>query len=208
MTEKRQRWQSTEWYEKTKPGGNNRPEVKGESSHDTWDISRPKGKWRENSAEAFGTAVKEKSNTWNKSCRESTKREADLCKMVEIAVTDDTRERGIFRDLLGELRKRRQEEDDARNLIEEMQRNVDEARNKSYELEQKLNRIPWEYIEAFDKERERSRLMMTKHSGKMMQSRETKILSLEKDLDENWGKIKQTGWSETTRTKRLWLQDE
>ena len=99
----------------------------------------------------------------------------------------------MIRDLLGELRKRREKEDDARNLIEEMQHNVDEARNKSCELEQKLNRILWEYIEAFEKERERSRLMMTKNSGKMMQNRETKILSLEKDLDENWGKIKQTG---------------
>ena len=76
----------------------------------------------------------------------------------------------MIRDLLGELRKRREEKDEARNLIEEMQRNVDEARNKSYELEQKLNRILWEYIEAFDKERERSRLMMTKKSCKMMQT--------------------------------------
>ena len=113
----------------------------------------------------------------------------------------------MIRDLLGELRKRREEEDETRNLIEEMQRNVDEAQNKSYEFEQNPNRILWEYIEAFDKERERSRLMMTK-LWQMMQSRETKILSLEKDLDENVCKIKQTGWSETTRTKRFWLQDE
>ena len=113
----------------------------------------------------------------------------------------------MIRDLLGVLRKRREDEDEARNLIGKMQRNVDDAQNKSYELEQKLNRILWEYIEAFDKERERSRLMMTK-LWQMMQSRETKILSLEKDLDENLGNIKQTGWSETARTKRLWLQDE
>ena len=98
----------------------------------------------------------------------------------------------MIRDLLGEHRKRREEEDEARNLIEEMQRNVDEAQNESNEFEQNPNRILWEHIKAFDKERERSRLMMTKNSGKMIQSRETKILSLEKDLGEILGKIKQT----------------
>ena len=83
--------------------------------------------------------------------------------MVEIAVMDEKqeeRERGMIRDLLGELRKRREEEDETRNLIEHMQRNLDEAQNKSHEVERKLNRILWEYIEAFDKERGRPRLIM------------------------------------------------
>ena len=44
---------------------------------------------------------------------------------------------------LVELRKRRDEEDEARNLIEEMQRNLDEAQNKSCDVEQKLNCILW-----------------------------------------------------------------
>ena len=104
-----------------------------------------RGKWREISAEdAVGTTAKEKTNTWNKSCKESAKRETELCKMVEVAVMDEKqeeRERGMIRDLLGEFRKRREEEDEARNLIEEMQHNLDEAQNKNYELERKLNRI-------------------------------------------------------------------
>ena len=113
----------------------------------------------------------------------------------------------MINDLLGELRKRRAEEDEARNLIEEMQRNLDEAQHKSLEVEQKLIRILWEYIEAFDKERGRPQLIMTK-LWQMMQSSETKYLNLEKDLDETLNKIKQTGWDESTRTMRFWTKDD
>ena len=81
MTKKREGWQSEEWYGKTKyrwqqPAG----EDGGQSSHDTWNISQPQGNWREISAEmdAVGTTVKEKTNTWNKSCKESAKRETEL----------------------------------------------------------------------------------------------------------------------------------
>ena len=43
----------------------------GQSSHDKWKSSKPQGKSKEISAEidAVGTTVKEKTNTWNKSCR-------------------------------------------------------------------------------------------------------------------------------------------
>ena len=96
--------------------------------------------------DAVGTTVKEKSSTWNKSCRESAKKETELHKMVEAAVMDEKqeeRERGMIRDLLEELRKKREEEDEARNLIEEMQRNLDEAQLKSFEVERKLDRVVW-----------------------------------------------------------------
>ena len=61
----------------------------------------------------------------------------------------------MIRDLLEQFQKRRQEEDEARGLIEEMQRNLDEARNRSYEVERKLERVLLEYIEAFDQEMRR-----------------------------------------------------
>ena len=64
--------------------------------------------------DAEGTTVKEKTNTWNKSCKESAKRETELYKMVEVAVMNEKQEeseRGMIRDLLGELRKRREEVD-------------------------------------------------------------------------------------------------
>ena len=131
--------------------------------------------------------------TWNKSCKESAKRATELYKMVEVAVMNEKqeeRERGMIRDLLGELRKRREEEDEARNFIEEMQRNLHEAQNKSFEVE-----------------RGRPRLMMTKLRH-LMQSRDTKNLNVDKGLDEILSKIIQTGWNESTRTRRFWTQDE
>ena len=118
----------------------------------------------------------------------------------------EERERGMIRDLLGELRKRREEEDEARNLIEEMQRNLDEAQNRSCEVGRKMNRILSEYIEAFDKERGRPQLIMTK-LWQLMQSRDTK-LNVNKGLDEILSNIKQTGWNESTRSRRFWTQDE
>ena len=76
------------------------------------------------------TTVKEKTSTWNRSCKESVKRETELYKMVEAAVMDEKqeqKERGMIRELPEQLQKRREGEDEARGLIEEMQRNLDEA---------------------------------------------------------------------------------
>ena len=59
--------------------------------HDAWDISRPKGKWREISAEAVGTAVKESQIRGTKAA-EKVRREKPHCiKIVEIAVTDENK---------------------------------------------------------------------------------------------------------------------
>ena len=130
--------------------------------------------------------------------------------MVESAATDEKqeeRDRCRIRDQLVEVRKRKDDEGEARCLIEEVQRNFDAAQNKSYEAEQKLYRILWEYIEAFDKERGRPRIIMTE-LWQPMQSRDTKNLNLDKDLEEILTKIKQTGWSEAGRTRRFWAQDE
>ena len=95
MTKKREKWKSKDWY------GNKKSRWQqpargdgGQSSHDTWDTAKPKGKWREISAEidAVGTSVEEKKNTWHKSGKESTKRETELFTMVEVAATDEKQE--------------------------------------------------------------------------------------------------------------------
>ena len=104
--------------------------------------------------DAVGSTVKEKANTWNKSCKESVKRESELYKMVEAAAIDERqeqKERGMIRDLLEQLQKRREEEDEARVLTEEMQRNPDEAQSRSYEVERKLDRVLWEYMKLLKK---------------------------------------------------------
>ena len=43
--------------------------------------------------DAVGTTVKEKTKTWNKSCKESVKRDSELYKMVQAAAVDERQER-------------------------------------------------------------------------------------------------------------------
>ena len=107
-----------------------------------------------------------------------------------------------------QLQRRRAEEDEARDLTEEMQHNLDEAQNRSYEIQRKLDRVLLEYIEAFDKEMGRPQLIMTK-LWQMMQSRDTKNLNLDHDFDDTVSrKVKQIGWNELTRTTGFRRQEE
>ena len=95
MIEKRERWQGTEWYGRPKSRWQQPAGCDGcQSSHHTWHISQPQGTWREISAEmdAVRTTVKEKTNTWNKSCKESANRETEVYKMSEAAIMDDKQE--------------------------------------------------------------------------------------------------------------------
>ena len=80
--------------------------------------------------------------------------------------------------------------------------------HKSFEAEYKLDSILSEYMEAFNKERLRPKTIMTK-LWQLMQSRDTKNLNLDKDLEEILSKLKLTsGGSEATRARRFWAQDE
>ena len=129
MTEKSDKWKSREWYGTTKTRWQQPARSSGrQSSHDAWDPAKPKGKWKEVSTEyeAIDALVKEKRITWNKSGRESAKREADFYTMVESAATDEKqeeRDRDKLSDRLEIFHKRQEEEDEAMCLIEEMQKN-------------------------------------------------------------------------------------
>ena len=119
MTEKRYRWKSREWYGTTKtrwqqPVGSSG----GQSSEDAWEHTKPKGKWKDVSAEyeALNALVKEKKTTWNKSGKESAKREADLYTMLDCAATDEKKEernRDKLGDKLDAFPERKEEEDEA-----------------------------------------------------------------------------------------------
>ena len=109
--------------------------------------------------------------------------------------------------MLEQLQKRKEQEDEARVLIEEMQRNLDEAQSRSYEVERKLDRVLGEYFEAYEKEVGRSQHIMNK-LWQMMQSRDTQNLNLDKGFEEIMSKVKQVGSNESTRTTGFWRQDE
>ena len=117
--------------------------------------------------------MKEKTNTCHKSCRESAKRESELYKMVEQTVIDERqehKERRMFKDLLQQLQK--EEEEEARGLLEEMQRNLDEAQARASETERTLGRVLGEYIYFYGKEMERPQYIMDK-MWQMIQSKDT-----------------------------------
>ena len=69
MTEKSDRWKSREWYGTTKTRWQ-QPAGSGgrQSSVDTWEQAKPKGKWIEVSADyrVLDALVKEKKITWTK----------------------------------------------------------------------------------------------------------------------------------------------
>ena len=79
--------------------------------------------------------MKEKKITWTKSGRESAKREADLYEMLEKAATDEKKE-GRDKDKLGDKLEafltRKEEEDEATGLMEEIRKNVRSCATKKF----------------------------------------------------------------------------
>ena len=94
----------------------------------------------------------------------------------------------MIKDLLHQLQKRREEEDETRELIEEMQR--------------KLGRVLGNTWTLLKKEMGRPQHIMNKmwQMMQMMQSRDTTNLNLDKDFEEIMSKMNQAGWNES-RTK-------
>ena len=80
--------------------------------------------------EELGIFAKEKKSTWIKRCMESSERETELFTtsegMAEDAKADDG-DKSRLRRALKQVRKDREEERAARQLLKEMQQNVDEA---------------------------------------------------------------------------------
>ena len=75
--------------------------------------------------------------------------------MVGHAAVDERQahtERSMLKDISKQLQQEREEEDEARALIEEMQRNLDEAQARPSETERKLGRVLGEYRYSSEKE--------------------------------------------------------
>ena len=135
------RWKSREWYGSTKtrwqqPAGSSG----GRSSVDTWEHVKPEGKWIGVSADyrVLDALAKERKITWTKSGRESAEREADQHDVLESAATNEEKEerdRDKLGDKLEAFLERKEEEDEATCLMEEMRKNVKAAQHKSYEAD-------------------------------------------------------------------------
>ena len=84
---------------------------------------------------------------------------------------------------------------------------MEAAQHNSFEAEQSLCSALREYVDTFDRDRGRPKTMMTK-LWQLMQSRDTKNLNLDKDLETILCKMKQMGGCEEDKTTRLWTQVE
>ena len=92
---------------------------------------KPRAKWKEIShdVEELDMLVKEKRSTWVKSCKENSRTKTEIYAregMAEDVKVDDGA-RSRLRRGLEQLRKDKEEERAARELLEEMQQNVDKT---------------------------------------------------------------------------------
>ena len=213
MTEKNERWKSREWYGSTKTWWQQPAGSSGrQRSVDAWEHAKPRGKWIEVSADyrVLDALMKEKNSTWTKSGRESARREADLCGMLEKAATDEKseeRDRDKLGDTLEAFLKRKEEEDEATGLMKEMTKNVVAAQRTCFEAKQSLCNALREYVEGYDRDQGRARTPMTQ-CWQSIQSRDTKNMNLEKDLEDMHCTAKRVGWCEEEKTTKLWKQIE
>ena len=79
MSQKHVGWSSKDWNSKSN-WQRSAVEDAGQSSQDKRKNSKPRAKWKEISRtlEELGTLVKDKTSTWIKSCKESSKRETEI----------------------------------------------------------------------------------------------------------------------------------
>ena len=133
-----------------------------------------------------------------------------MFKMSE-CVADDSKvedcDKGRPRKTLKQLRKETGEEHEARALLEAMQQNVNEAYARASETEQRLCRELVEHVCSWDRECGRPQNISDK-MRQMMQSINTKSENLDKDFAETLVETQQSGWNETAKTTRAWVEKE
>ena len=130
--------------------------------------------------------------------------------MLESAATGEKNEERDW-DKLGDkleaFLKTKEEEAEATCLMEEKRKNVEAAQHKSFEAEQSLCSALREYVDSHDRDRGRARTLMTK-CWQSMQSRKTKNLNLDKDLEDIQSTARKVDWSDEETAARLWKQLE
>ena len=75
---------------------------------------------------------------------------------------EEERDREKLGDKLEAFLTRKEEEDEATCLMEELRKNVEAAQHKSFEAEQSLCNALREYVDSYDKDQVRARTLMTK----------------------------------------------
>ena len=174
MSQKHAGWLSKDWNSKSN-WQRSAVEDAGQSSQDKRESSKPRAKWKEisHTVEELGTLVKEKKSTWIKGCvRKEKPKYASSEGIAENANVEDG-DKSRLRKALKQLRKDREEESTARELLEEMEQNVNEAQERA------SVRIGAEFVQGA---RGNSCTHGNEKIWQMMQSNNTKSDNLESDL--------------------------
>ena len=182
MTERHTGWSRKDWNSRSKTHWRSSAvEDAGQSSHDKWKSSKIQGKWKEVSREmdVLDSSLKEKKHIWNKSCKESAKRETELFKMTEICANDE------------------KQEDNERNIIKKTPEQLREKRTG-----RRLYRDINGYMCSWDQEVGRPHDIMDK-VWQMMQSNDTMTMNLDKDFEELTEKTQQTGVEWIDKNKQV-----
>ena len=121
--------------------------------------------------------------------------------MADDAKVEDG-DKGRLRKILKQLRKERDEENEARSLLEEKQQNLDEAHAKASETEQRLYLELEEYMFSWDREFGRT-TEPHRETWQMMQSNNTMSQNLETDFAEILERTHQLEWNGTAKAIRV-----
>ena len=153
MTERRTRWSGRDWNSKPKSHWRWKEPVKAHTISGSVRNLEANGKIS-GKIDALGSAFKKMSNTRIKSCKESAKR---INIFQEGTTRRDRRKtrgqrKNIIKKTLTQLRKDEEEANEARTLLDEMQRNVDEADAKITETRSRLYRETTEDMHSWDQE--------------------------------------------------------
>ena len=91
--------------------------------------------------------------------------------------------------------------------MEEMRKNVVAAQQTSFEAEQSICNALREYVDNYGRDQDQARTLMTK-CRQSVQSRGTKNMNLEKDLEDIHCAARRVGGNEEDKTRRRWAQEE
>ena len=139
---------------------------------------------------------------------ETVPTERDILMLAEMAANDEKEEdeeRHNINKLFRKLRKDRKEE--ARALLEEMQKHLEKAQARASATEQKIVGRYDEYMRTWTEDRGRPHFIMDM-IWQMLQSIDTTSLNLTKDFEELWDMAQETGWLGPAKPRKLWTEEE
>ena len=173
----------------------------GQRSQDQRKRPTSRGRWKEvsNVVGDLGSLLKDTKSTWQKSCKESMKKEQEVLVFADELKAQgnvDENTRAMTIRVLKRIRKIREEKEEeaAKELLEYIL-------DRKKEQEDEMWKAAAEYIGLWDTEKRRTCSSST-NIWQLAQSSATKAENLENDFTETTSKVKELGWWMAKMTRR------